>query len=168
MLVSVYNENVDIIERNMGCINMRYIDGSIKNRKFMKGYCNCELHPGALNEKMMGKHQCHAKECMYLYDHVPIDNSNKDAPGIPNMGNIANTDSGEMVKLCNEAVKDCEDIKITRVEQDKRCLIAYYVSVFGQEADSITKKLSEVLRGNIHVVRELYDFEDATRIVFGV
>ena len=70
MLISVYTDCPDTLSRELRGINCRYINGKIKNKKFCAGYCNSGLHPGALTEKMIQRHQCNEKECTRLYHFI--------------------------------------------------------------------------------------------------
>ena len=67
MLISVFMEEPNILDMDLSGYNYRYINGKEKNRKHCAGYCNCDLHCGALTDEMVDKHRCLEKECYHFY-----------------------------------------------------------------------------------------------------
>ena len=77
MLVSVYfDKEPCTIPNDESAIDIKYITGEIKNRKYCVGYCNLDTHPGYLTQKMVDEHKCHEKECAFFFENISFANCN--------------------------------------------------------------------------------------------
>ena len=165
MLVSVYYEHMPVIlNESLTGINYRYIDGSIRNRKFCAGFCNFENHRGCLNEKMMKTHKCHEKQCVHLFsDALDVEICNRKTKAHKKRIECCSAD--EIMKTCSSAVNPQEGLKIIKATScNKNSLRLEYVAVCSVDEISIKQRIEKLTNCSVEMIQRKCNFDTAVAL----
>lgn len=166
MLISAFRENPIVINIELTGINHRFINGKVRNRKFSKGYCNCDLHRGCMDSQQIAQHKCYEKECTHFFDIIDDyyeekKNSHKEI--LKQEKQIA-AEEKEIIRQCNEMTDSFEGIKIIAASKRSGGIwVLEYITVCSIDIIKFEHKVSQVL-GNIKMVRKNCDFDTALQL----
>lgn len=157
MLVSVYfKKEPRIIPNDENAIDIKYITGEVKNRKFSVGYCNLETHPGYLTQKLVDEHKCHEKECEFFFENIILNKAEKRAEILTNkaLAKQKELDEAEVLKLCQTSCKKFEGVKIIKANKDHNGIwLLQYASICSVDETLLKKEIMKCLKVDFIIKR---------------
>jgi hypothetical protein len=136
------------------------IDGSITGSSKCIAYCECDLHPGFITEKLKAKHQCEEKQCIY---YLPKPQKDKAAV------RKKNDDGKQIAAIATLATSDMEGLRIMRAtkEADSSWTV-HYVAIADYMLCAIARKLAASIGTTVKFSKLAYRYEVAANLIFGV
>lgn len=161
MLVSMFfdeNNEVKTINPELGGYNYRYMDGTIKNRKFFYGFCNCHLHQGCLTSDMAREHCCVEKECEHLFVEAGPKTKKKKIKPLPII---------DYLELLNKS-NPIEGCRFMTARFDKRgLLVIKYTAICSIDIHDMKQYIDSVIKEKYIIQDCNYDFDTAMGFVYG-
>lgn len=134
------------------------IDGSKQGSNLCLGYCHFEEHPGFLTEKLMRKHRCLEKGCLYF---VPKPAKKRDRSPLP-----AHDYSG-IVETANKALAALEGLRVIRAELDEKDeWVLHYAAIAEYHPEKYAGKLGKLLARKVRFKNLHYPYEKAAALIF--
>lgn len=163
MLVQQYPDSdarINTIDKTFNGQDRILINGKKTCNSKCPAYCNFSMHKGFLNEKLIEKHQCHKKQCSYLFSvikmkktktHIYPPNNTKD----------------EVLRVAQDITKQVEYLKPISVTECEDKYYVNYASVCKIDEELLSKKVSDLTFLNVTFRLVNQSIENMTRIVFG-
>ena len=146
--------------RHKSAHNRTCIDGTITGSGKCVGYCEYDIHPGFLTEKLRTKHSCLEKNCIY---YIP-------KPKNSGRNNAANDNEQERIlALSASATSDMEGLKVMRANRDTDGgWTIFYISISEYFFDAASRIIEEKSGTRVKFVDLGYRFEIAADLIFGI
>lgn len=169
MLVSVYfDKEPCTITNDENAIDVKYITGEVKNRKFCVGYCNLNTHPGYLTQKLVDEHKCHEKECTFFFEYVNLNSDEKRMTINDNkaLAKKKELDEAKVLKLCQTACEGFEGIKVIKANKDQNGIwILQYASICIVNEAFMKIEIGKLLEAEFIMKKIECDFDIAVKLV---
>lgn len=169
MLISVYfDKEPCTIPNDENALNVKYITGEVKNRKFCVGYCNLDTHPGYLTQKMVDEHKCHEKECVFFFEDININKAEKRMVIHDNKALVKQKelDEAEVLKLCQAACEIFEGAKVIKANKDQnRIWHLQYVSICTVDEALLKREIGNFIETDFIIKKIECDFDIAVKLV---